>query len=353
MLKKKAEDRIEFIRQNPQKDRYGRPVVDGTPLGSGDASWRLHYGFAGYESSKCVMLGIGIPRDSFLPQECRNNEKNALRDTPRSSKITKEVKKWAIKHKLYHKPVFMKKLRMVHKRVYPIESLKLPQYMLDELKPMIYRFSSYKLLDKREPNAHFGSSTRVQMTQATLWKCMGDPGNASACKTTYRPKYKYLDEQRPRTHMGTSTREQMTKAQMWASFGGTGEASTEATYDRNFSLVDRRQPAVHFGTAKRPSPLIRTGAHDAPIYMVQMENHPQYLPRYKTFGAKYKSFGPRPEERSKSRVPKPTEWGPPPPKPGEINLDPMRYGMNKNLKYSQYKFRGLRQPLYHVNKKDF
>ena len=132
----------------------------------------------------------------------------------------------------------------------------------------------------------------------------------------------------------------MTKAQLWSSFGGTGEASTDATYDRKFTLIDHRQPNVHFGTALRPSPLVKTGAHDAPIYMVQMENHPQYLPRYKTFGAKYKSFGLPPEERTKSRRPKPLEWGPPLPPKNEKKLDPMRYGMNKNLKYSQYKFRG-------------
>ena len=96
-LEQKAEARIEYIRQNPRLDRYGRPIVDGTPLGSGDKSWRLHYGFAGYESAKTPILGIGIPRDSFLPQECRENEKNAFRDSPRSSKLTKEIKKWARK----------------------------------------------------------------------------------------------------------------------------------------------------------------------------------------------------------------------------------------------------------------
>jgi hypothetical protein len=66
-LEAKADARIEHIRQNPRLDRYGRPIVDGTPLGSGDKSWRLHYGFAGYESVKTPILGIGIPRDSFLP----------------------------------------------------------------------------------------------------------------------------------------------------------------------------------------------------------------------------------------------------------------------------------------------
>ena len=248
-LEEKAEARIEHIRQNPRLDRYGRPVVDGTPLGSGDKSWRLHYGFAGYESVKTPILGIGIPRDSFLPQECRDNEKNAFRDTPRSSKLTKEIKKWAKKYKFDKDPDFMKNLRMVRKRVQNIKTLKLSKQLESELKPMIFKFASYKLLDKRNPNAHFGSSTRVQMTNATLWNSMGDPGGESACNTTYRPNYTFMDEQRPRTPFGTASREQMTKAQLWAAMGLTGEASTEATYDKNYSLTDERQPAFSFGDA--------------------------------------------------------------------------------------------------------
>ena len=77
MLNKKVADRIELIRQTPQTDRYGRPVVDGSPIGNGDANWRLHYGVGGYSGVHTPMLGIGISRDSFLPAECRINEKNA------------------------------------------------------------------------------------------------------------------------------------------------------------------------------------------------------------------------------------------------------------------------------------
>ena len=88
---KQVADRIEQIRQTPQTDRYGRPVVDGSPIGNGDSNWRLHYGVGGYSGVHTPMLGIGISRDSFLPTECRENEKNAQRvldvakHTPRSS----------------------------------------------------------------------------------------------------------------------------------------------------------------------------------------------------------------------------------------------------------------------------
>ena len=342
-LEEKAEARIEHIRQNPRLDRYGRPVVDGTPLGSGDKSWRLHYGFAGYESAKTPILGIGIPRDSFLPQECRDNEKNAFRDTPRSSKLTKEIKKWAKKYKFDKDPDFMKNLRMVRKRVQNIKTLKLSKQLESELKPMIFKFASYKLLDKRNPNAHFGSSTRVQMTNATLWNSMGDPGGESACNTTYRPNYTFMDEQRPRTPFGTASREQMTKAQLWAAMGLTGEASTEATYDKNYSLTDERQPAFSFGVSARPSPVLKTGAHEAPIYMVPIEKTPKFC-KYFEHGPKFQSFGPK--KRTKPRIKKPTEWGPPPPKKGEVlKLNPTRYGKylatkKQPLQYRHYRYWG-------------
>ena len=189
--------------------------------------------------------------------------------------LTKEIKKWAKKYKFDKDPDFMKNLRMVRKRVQNIKTLKLPKQLESELKPMIFKFASYKLLDKRNPNAHFGSSTRVQMTNATLWNSMGDPGGESACNTTYRPNYTFMDEQRPRTPFGTASREQMTKAQLWAAMGLTGEASTEATYDKNYSLTDERQPAFSFGVSARPSPVLKTGAHEAPIYMVPIEKTPK------------------------------------------------------------------------------
>merc|ERR1712023_480629 len=84
----------------------------------------------------------------------------------------------------------------------------------------------------------------------------------------------------------------MLKSQLWASMGPTGESSTDATYDRNFSLVDRRQPAFSFGASERPSPLIKTGAHEAPIYMVPIEKTPQFC-KYFNHGANFQSFGPK------------------------------------------------------------
>lgn len=344
MLDKQAEDRIEYIRSHPRKDKYGRPLVDGTPLGSGDKSWRLQYGFAGACSAHTPMLGIGISRDSFLPNECKNNEKNAFRDTPRSSKLSKEILKWVSKYELANDPLFMKNLRMVNKRVQSFDTLRLTPRKGAELKPMIYRSAKYTLLDKRNANAHFGHSTREQMTKATLWNSMGAPGGPSACNVTYVPKYKYIDRQQPRTHMGTATREQVVKSQLWGGMA-TGESSTEATYAPNFVAVDRKQPAFTWGKSQRPSPLVKTGGHDAPIYMVHFENMPQHLPRYKTFGAKYQSFGPK--ELTKSRCPKSKEWGPPPPdKNAPKKLNPTRYGyylQMKNqptMKYSAYKFWG-------------
>ena len=107
---KEVERRIEYIRQNPRLDRYGRPVPDGTPLGSGDASWRRQHGVGAKYSPMTPMLGIGISRDSFLPDSVRFNDKMALRVTPRSSKLTKEVKAWAVKYGVDKDPQFMKKL---------------------------------------------------------------------------------------------------------------------------------------------------------------------------------------------------------------------------------------------------
>ena len=61
----------------------------------------------------------------------------------------------------------MKKLRIVRKRVQNITTLNLPKQLEAELKPLIFKFSSYALLDKRNPNAHFGSSTRVQVRRVS------------------------------------------------------------------------------------------------------------------------------------------------------------------------------------------
>ena len=69
MLNKKVADRIELIRQTPQTDRYGRPVVDGSPIGNGDANWRLHYGVGGATH----VLGKTAIRSSMEQPHCDAN----------------------------------------------------------------------------------------------------------------------------------------------------------------------------------------------------------------------------------------------------------------------------------------
>jgi len=312
MLNKKVADRIERIRQTPLTDRYGRPVVDGSPIGNGDANWRIHYGVGGYSGVHTPMLGIGISRDSFLPTECRENEKNAQRilkvanHTPRSTRLTKEVKRWVQKYGLDKDKLFLSKLVMVTNKVKSIESLKLPVDLMNELKPLIFKFSNYGLLDKRHPNAHFGSSTREQMTNAQLWSCMGDPGNAKS-SNSYIPKYTLTDKRHPRPPILTATREQDLKARLWGNMG-TGEAATEATYNPDYSAIEARTCSPHFGTSLRPPVQNVTGAQDAPIYMVNIPGPPSQpdLPRYRTFGGKYRSMGYGQQEQTKSRMPKPT-----------------------------------------------
>ena len=173
-LDRQIEKRISFIRKNPRLDKYGRPIPDGSPIGMGDKNWIKNYGIGGYSSVKTPILGVGIPRDSYLPRECRENEKNALRvlrsadeHTPRSTKLTKEIKKWAKKNYLHENNAFMAQLIQVSKRVKPISSLQRPPYNislenLSELHPLIYKFANYSLQDKRQINAHFGGSTREQ-----------------------------------------------------------------------------------------------------------------------------------------------------------------------------------------------
>ena len=105
-------------------------------------------------------------------------------------------------------------------------------------------------------------------------------------------------------------------------------------------------PAFSFGTSKRP-PI--NGAQgkgvNPPIYNVLIHNDPQFLPRYKTFGSKYRSmgYGER-ERRATSRVPKSTEWGPEyQPKTGKVK-NPARFGKllapKNSLPYSKYKLFG-------------
>jgi hypothetical protein len=351
MLNKKVADRIELIRQTPQTDRYGRPVVDGSPIGNGDANWRLHYGVGGYSGVHTPMLGIGISRDSFLPAECRINEKNAERilkpekHTPRSTRLTKEVKDWVKKYGLGKDKMFMTKLIMVTNRVKSIETLKLPEDVAKELRPLIFKFAGYEILDKRHPNAHFGYSTREQMTNAQLWSCMGDPGGNKS-SASYIPNYTLTDKRQPRPPILTATREQDLKARLWGDMG-TGEAATEATYFPNYKVIDKRVASPHFGTSLRPPVQIVTGAQDAPIYMVNIPGPPSQpdLPRYRTFGAKYRSMGYGEKDTTKSRVPKSKEWGAPIPKRVGKKLNPARFGLHlapktSPLLYQQYKLYG-------------
>jgi hypothetical protein len=391
MLSKKVADRIEHIRQNPREDRefisviildlflrslafiinylffhfsslctnlcyeigYGRPVVDGSPIGNGDSNWRAIYGVGGHSGVHTPMLGIGISRDSFLPMECRENEKNAQRvlqpelHTPRTTKLSKEVKRWLKKYGLDNDALFRSKLIMVCKKVKNIESLKLPDDIAAELKPLIFKFADYSLLDKRHANAHFGVSTREQMTNAQLWSCMGDPGGNKS-DASYHVKYTATDKRHPCPPMLMASREQDLKARLWGNMG-TGEAATEATYNPNYAAVEGRVPSSHFGNSLRPPVQNVTGAQDAPIYMINIPGPPSQpdLPRYKTFGVKYQSMGKGERDRQKSRCPKSTEWGAPlgPKKKKERN--PLRFGQNLDLgkntrakKYSSYKLYG-------------
>lgn len=360
-LNKQVADRIELIRQTPQTDRYGRPVVDGSPIGNGDANWRIHYGVGGYSGVHTPMLGIGISRDSFLPMECRENEKNAQRilqvekHTPRSTKLTKEVQQWMQKYGLERDKLFRSKLIMVTNKVKGIETLKLPTDMMNELKPLIFKFADYGLLDKRHPNAHFSSSSREQMTNAQLWSCMGDPGGNKS-SASYVPKYTLTDKRHPRPPILTATREQDLRARLWGNMS-TGEAATEATYNPNYKFTEATIPSSHFGTSLRPPVQNVTGAQDAPIYMINIPGPPSQpdLPRYRTFGGKYRSMGYGEKERMKSRIQRETEWGQvakpgcpwgvPIPKEHGNRQNPARFGLhlapkNRPIGYHQYKLYG-------------
>jgi len=183
-LEAKVLKRLTHIRNNPRHDRYGRPVPDGSPIGMGDRNWLKHYGIGGHSSVKTPILGIGVARDSYLQSSYRENEKLAKRilqvdkHTPRSTKITTEIKKWVKQHHLNCDAPFMAQLIQVSKRVKPISSLQrapfnIPIECLKELQPLVYKFANYALLDARQMNAHFGVSTREQMAKAQLFKSMG------------------------------------------------------------------------------------------------------------------------------------------------------------------------------------
>lgn len=92
-------------------------------IGSGDRSWRRQHGIGAKYSRQCSLQGVGITRDSFLPSECRINEQMAMRDTPRSTKLSNETKAWAKKHNFFKNEHFMEKLRFVQKRVKSVDTL--------------------------------------------------------------------------------------------------------------------------------------------------------------------------------------------------------------------------------------
>ena len=152
------------------------------------------------------------------------------------------------------------------------------------------------------------------MTHAQLWSCMGDPGGNKS-SASYVLNYKWTDKRQSRPPMLMATREQDLKARLWGNMG-TGESATEATYNPDYSKIEPRTCSPHFGTSLRPPVQNVTGAQDAPIYMVNIPGPPSQpdLPRYRTFGASYQSMGKGEKDRTKSRVPKSKEWGPPLPK---------------------------------------
>ena len=256
-LEAKVLKRLTHIRNNPRHDRYGRPVPDGSPIGMGDRNWLKHYGIGGHSSVKTPILGIGVARDSYLQSSYRENEKLAKRilqvdkHTPRSTKITTEIKKWVQQHHLNCDAPFMAQLIQVSKRVKPISSLQrapfnIPIECLKELQPLVYKFANYALLDARQMNAHFGVSTREQMAKAQLFKSMGVLPEG-ACEVTYTPKYKAFDKLEPRVPMLQSTREQMTKAQLFKSMGNPGlgsECHPSVPYNPTYNYLSSEPSSV-------------------------------------------------------------------------------------------------------------
>jgi len=150
-LENKVDRRMAKLRDTPLLDKYGRRIAEGSPIGAGDKNRIKTYGVGGHSSAKVPILGIGIPRDSYLPQSYIDNERNARRvsiidnHTPRSTKMTTEIKKWAKKYKLDQDPAFMSRLIQVTKRVKPLEYLNISSALQQELRPMIFKFSSFKL----------------------------------------------------------------------------------------------------------------------------------------------------------------------------------------------------------------
>ena len=168
---RETERKLEKIRSTPVYDRYGRAHFEGTPIGSGDKAWRLQHGSGAKYSRQCSLQGVGISRDSFLPSECKVNERTAMSTTPRSNKLSKEVKDWAKKYKYTNDAAFMKKLRLVQKRVVSCDVLpNITDEQKQELFDCIYKIANYALLDKRQAAPPMGTSTREQMAAAQNWQ---------------------------------------------------------------------------------------------------------------------------------------------------------------------------------------
>ena len=359
LFEEQTERRIEAIRRTPVIDRFGRAHSAGTPLGIGDKQWRRQHGIGAKYSPKPPFLGIGISRDSFLPSECKLNEKRAMRTTPRSSKLPQEVRRWATRAKgsgwQQHDKAFDSALRLVAKRVAGIDSLfefGITPEQAQELRPLIYKFASYSLLDRRPPNAHFGHATREQMLKSQLWQ--GDI-TTSASDVFYFPSYKLVDPTpiSPMLGGGPDPGEWRRKRAAEAAREAEAAAPREAHWSEhtemprtfgvaNFDARVRTAPKFSFGTSQRPPINGAQSTVNPPIGNVPFTGDPRFLPRYKTFGAKYQSFGPK--EPTKSLRPKTDEWGAPlKPRPAKMK-NPARFGVilapKNSCPYSVYKMYG-------------
>lgn len=270
-LERKVERRMAKLRNNPLQDKYGRPIAEGSPIGAGDKNWIKNYGVGGTSSAKTPILGIGIARDSYLPQSYIDNERNARRvsivenHTPRSTKLTREVKHWANKYKLDADPEFMSRLIQVTKRVKPLEYLRIPSELLSELKPMIYKFSSFNLQDKRQANAHFGHSTREQMSRAQLFESMKGESTCESTEATYDVKYTLTDKSEPSVPLATTTRTQMLNSQLFKSMGNPGgpsQCNPETPYLPKFDYLSSEPSSVSARFGKAPG----SDRNDLPVW---------------------------------------------------------------------------------------
>ncbi len=329
-------------------DRFGRLVSKGTPIGVGDTSWVRNYGFG--SGPKAPLLGIGISRDSFLSSECKRNEKLAGSNDERDNKLPLEIINWCKDHDLDIKrgSMFREKLLPVAKRTKSLETLNLHPDLLDELRPLIYKRAAFTLQDKRQPNAHFGTSTREQAQKSQMWRGVV---SKSEVEVTYNPSFKTQDARSPAHSFGTGLREgrgsiRARKISFFESNSSqTSENAGKETLSSAMNQTELKedgstmgkanylssiptQPKFSFGTSKRP-----------PINGITKESPPIYNVIMKSKGVPTTSFGPR--ERTKSRVPKSSEWGAPLQPRGPKKFVPTRFGLVlAKVPYSSYKLYG-------------